>query len=210
MKTNVRQHFLGLAAVATLALGGLGVTAFTSYAKLVAQTQPAGEAGDTVQDPSYTGTIPVDGSKTDGLSEADETAALQGLAKIDTATAEAAALAANPGATVVKSSLDNENGSLVYSVELSNGLDVKVDAGNGAILHTDQANEGSEGNADGEVDEANESAENDQAGDTDNIQDETQAGEQDEASDTDNLQDEQDGQPDDTNEASGAEDAVGQ
>jgi uncharacterized membrane protein YkoI len=33
--------------------------------------------------------------------------------------------------------LDNENGSLVYSVELSNGTDVKVDASNGAVLHAE-------------------------------------------------------------------------
>ncbi len=30
--------------------------------------------------------------------------------------------------------LDNENGCLVYSVGLSNGLEVKVDAGDGRIL----------------------------------------------------------------------------
>jgi hypothetical protein len=28
---------------------------------------------------------------------------------------------------------------LVYSVELSNGMDVKVDAGTGTVLHTEQA-----------------------------------------------------------------------
>ena len=62
-----------------------------------------------------------------------------GKATITVTQAEAAALAANPGTTVVKVELDNENGALVYSVELSNGLDVKVDAGNGEILHTEQA-----------------------------------------------------------------------
>jgi uncharacterized membrane protein YkoI len=38
--------------------------------------------------------------------------------------------------------LDNENGVVVYSVELDNGLDVKVDAGNGNILHTEQPDNG--------------------------------------------------------------------
>ncbi|MCB0100096.1 MAG: PepSY domain-containing protein, partial [Caldilineaceae bacterium] len=141
-----------------------------------------------------------------GLSETDEAAALQGSAKIDAAAAEAAAVAANPGATVVKSTLDSENGSLVYSVELSNGLDVKVDAGNGAILHTDQANDGDEGD---EMDEASKGSEASEASDNDNVQDETQDGEQDEAGDNDNVQDEQDGQPDDANEAPGAEDDAG-
>lgn len=91
------------------------------------------------QQPQYTGSITVDESQYEGMSEADEAAALQAKATITGAEAEAAALAANPGTTVVKTELDIENGVLVYSVELSNGMDVKVDAGNGNILHTEQA-----------------------------------------------------------------------
>jgi uncharacterized membrane protein YkoI len=91
------------------------------------------------QQPQYTGSITVDESQYEGMSEADEAAALQAKATITSAQAETAALAANPGTTVVKTELDNENGVLVYSVELSNGMDVKVDAGNGKILHTEQA-----------------------------------------------------------------------
>jgi len=91
------------------------------------------------QQPQYTGSITVDESQYEGMSEADEAAALQAKAIITSAEAEAAALTANPGTTVVKTELDNENGVLVYSVELSNGMDVKVDAGNGEILHTEQA-----------------------------------------------------------------------
>lgn len=78
------------------------------------------------------------------LSEADEAAALQANATITAVEAEAAALAANPGATVIKTELDNENGALVYSVELSNGNDVKVDAGTATILHTDAGGQDSE------------------------------------------------------------------
>ena len=91
------------------------------------------------QQPQYTGSIIVDESQYEGMSEADEAAALQALATISSSEAEVAALAANPGTTVVKSELDSENGVLVYSVELNNGMDVKVDAGNGEILHTEQA-----------------------------------------------------------------------
>jgi len=91
------------------------------------------------QQPQYTGSITVDESQYEDMSEADEAAALQAMATISSAEAEAAALAANPGTTVVKTELDNENGVLVYSIELSNGMDVKVDAGNGKILHTEQA-----------------------------------------------------------------------
>jgi hypothetical protein len=75
-----------------------------------------------------------------------EPADLSTLAKIKADQAMAAAQAAFPGAAVKKVELDNENGSLVYSVVLSNGLDVKVDAGNGSVLHKEPANpEGHEG-----------------------------------------------------------------
>ena len=70
-------------------------------------------------------------------SEADEAAALQSQASISAADAEAAALAANPGTSVVQTELDDENGSVVYSVELDNGSDVKVDAANGSIVATE-------------------------------------------------------------------------
>ena len=101
------------------------------------QLDSAEDAGLDEQIPIYTGSINVDQSATEAMDEAAEAAALQGQATISAADAEAAALAANPGTTVVKTELDNENGALVYSVELSNGADVKVDAGNGSILFTD-------------------------------------------------------------------------
>jgi len=106
------------------------------------ESETPGAPDEGVQDPSYTGSVAVDQSQTEGMSEADESAALQGKATISITDAEAAALAANPGATVVKTELDNENGVLVYSVELSNGSDVKVDAGNGSILFTDNGGDG--------------------------------------------------------------------
>jgi uncharacterized membrane protein YkoI len=62
---------------------------------------------------------------------------LAGLAKITLAQAQQAAQAAVPG-TLFRSGLDNENGCLVYSVEIrsANGMihDVKVDAGTAAIV----------------------------------------------------------------------------
>jgi uncharacterized membrane protein YkoI len=91
------------------------------------------------QEPSYTGSILVDEAQFDGLSETDEAAALQPMAVISSDDAKAVAEAANPGSTALQVGLDNENGVLVYSVELDNGLEVKVDAGNGTILHTEQA-----------------------------------------------------------------------
>jgi uncharacterized membrane protein YkoI len=75
-----------------------------------------------------------------------EPADLSSLAKIRADQAMAAAQSAFPGTAVKKVELDNENGCLVYSVFLSNGLDVKVDAGNGSVLHKELAGkEGHEG-----------------------------------------------------------------
>lgn len=79
-------------------------------------------------------------------NEADEAAALASKATISEQQARDAALAANPGASVTKVSLDDENGTVVYSVELSSGADVKVDAQSGKIVSTDQA-DGQDGEA---------------------------------------------------------------
>jgi uncharacterized membrane protein YkoI len=112
------------------------------------------------QQPQYAGSIQIDDSQYQGMSEAEEEAALQGYATVTPAEAEAAAIAANPGTTIVKTELDNENGVLVYSVELSNGMDVKVDAGTGTVLHTEPA-----GNDAGEVDGAENTSEQETAED---------------------------------------------
>lgn len=116
------------------------VTEMNSEASGTGEAANAPDSG--VQDPSYNSSIAVDQSQASGLSEADESAALQSKATISAAEAEVAVMAANPGTKVVKTELDNENGALVYSVELSNGADVKVDAGNGTILYTDNGADG--------------------------------------------------------------------
>lgn len=64
-----------------------------------------------------------------------EPVALTPLTKISAKDAKAKALSGQPaGTAITRSELDNENGCLIYSVELSNNLEIKVDAGNGAIL----------------------------------------------------------------------------
>lgn len=167
MITQLKHKLLISTATAAMIFGGIGATTLVANAQgsptntPPAQTQPQdqaeADAQDSIQDPGYSGSIAVDQAQTNGMSEADEAAALQSQSAITPADAEAAALAANPGATVAKTELDNENGVLVYSVELNSGLDVKVDAGNAAILHTEQAD--------------NDDAE---SGDADNIQEEVQ------------------------------------
>jgi len=73
---------------------------------------------------------------------------LTGLARITAKQAEAAAVQQVRG-SVTAVELENENGTLVYSVEIQTATgehDVKVDAGNGQVLH---------GEADDDKDEAN-------------------------------------------------------
>ena len=71
-------------------------------------------------------------------NEQSESAALASQAKLTADQAKAAALAQFPGATVTRTELDNENGTVVYSVQLTDsagkGQDVKVDAASGAVL----------------------------------------------------------------------------
>jgi hypothetical protein len=72
-------------------------------------------------------------------------AMLTGLARITAEQAEAAALQQVRG-TVTAVELENENGNLVYSVEiqtLAGEQDVKVDAGNGQVLFV-EANHGTD------------------------------------------------------------------
>ena len=52
--------------------------------------------------------------------------------------ARAAAEAAHPGTRGLEVELENENGTLVYEVQLDNGLEVMVDAANGNILGTER------------------------------------------------------------------------
>jgi len=59
---------------------------------------------------------------------------LSTLAKIKAQDAITAAKKAYPGIAVKNAELDNENGYLVYSVELRNGGEILVDAGNGKVL----------------------------------------------------------------------------
>ena len=94
--------------------------------------------------PAYTSSIRVKDHSRDERGERQgerhEATRLARLAKIDLAQATAAALAQVPG-KILKAELDDENGNLVYSVEIMTNTheikDVKVDAGNGNILHVD-------------------------------------------------------------------------
>lgn len=127
---KIKGTFIGKAAALT---AGLVLSAIAA-GSVFAQTSPTqAEASDKA--PSYTSSIQVAGQET------EEAMALISKAKISMAEAQKIALAANAGTKVVKSELDNENGNLVFSITLDNGLDVRVDAGNGRILFSQQADQ---------------------------------------------------------------------
>jgi uncharacterized membrane protein YkoI len=92
--------------------------------------------------PKYTSSITVpDG--TEAANESDEETALADVATITADDAAAAAVASTPG-TVGEIELENEDGNVVYSVEIdtaSGKVEVKVDAGNAKVLDT-QADDG--------------------------------------------------------------------
>ncbi len=84
--------------------------------------------GASAQQTNHTGSI---------QTKNDDEAGFAGMAKISLDSAINAALQAVPG-KVLKAELENENGYLVYGVEIAKAdrqiADVKVDAGSGKVL----------------------------------------------------------------------------
>lgn len=115
-----------------------------------AEVDEANETDDDAQEPALNGSIAVDEAQFEGMSEADEAAALEGLATLTADDAKAIA-ESETGATATEVELDDENGSLVYSVTLDDGQEVLVDAGNGSVLLTEAAD--SEADDEDEADE---------------------------------------------------------
>jgi uncharacterized membrane protein YkoI len=72
-----------------------------------------------------------------------ETAALASQAKVTEAQANSTALAQFPGATVKKTELDSENGTVIYSVHMTDSAgkkqEAKVDATTGKLLPPEAA-----------------------------------------------------------------------
>ncbi len=141
-----------------LALGVLaGSAGIASAVSSTAQPAPA-PTEDQTQDPILNGSV--QSPEVEGQSEADESVALRSLASITADDAGQAALAANPGATINAVQLENENGSVVYEVDMTDAsgsaIEVKVDAGNAAVLAQesgdDEANEGAESEDETEID----------------------------------------------------------
>ena len=83
------------------------------------------------------------GEEAEDKAEGAESERLKSLARITPEQASAAALAQVPG-TVKKVELENEDGNVVYGVEIKTAdgeRDVKVDAGDGRVLHVEKDGE---------------------------------------------------------------------
>src|SRR5688500_4038941 len=115
-----------------LLAGGLVAGIFLSQRpSSVNAAPPAQEANDTdeageVEDE--------DGNEADEAEEANVSPDQTGITADE---AKAAAEAAHSGTKAVAVELERENGQVIYEVELDNGLEVVVDAGNGDILGTE-------------------------------------------------------------------------
>ncbi len=119
---------------------------FAVHAQASTATAPTANPNNDVNEqyPNYTGSIKAPENATEQQ--------LATLAKISPDQAKASALK-DPtvaGGTVTSVSIDNENGNLVYSVQIIKGstsYDVKVDAGTGNILFIEQGIENEIGTA---------------------------------------------------------------
>lgn len=138
MRARLTKVGAALAALAALAVGGSALASAQGSDPQPAQAPAAAEQNreDGDQNPAYRSSITA--SEQEFGSEEAEAQALQSKATISAAEARSAALAAVPG-TAGQVELDNENGNVVYSVEITKAdgstIDVKVDAGNAEVLH---------------------------------------------------------------------------
>ena len=159
---NQTKIIIGIALLTTLGIGGLAkAMTMTSVKSPVAVMSSPQKTRQVAEAPRGDG----DGEINDDVEEQQESANLQSLAKISPQQAQQAAEKAI-GGQASQVELENEDGNLVYSVIIGQ-KDVKVDAGNGKILYTDNPNaetdeknrphssirlsEGPEGDGDGET-----------------------------------------------------------
>jgi uncharacterized membrane protein YkoI len=143
-------------AVAIVVLVGAGV----AYA--ASSSSETKTIGDDDADESYKGSVSVAGKSESSLHK---------LANIDQAAAEQVALKAVPG-TVHETELEtSDNGYAVYDIEIAGddgkGHEVKVDAGNGKVLHQDLEEEADESEGRGDTEAADDGSDDTEAADDD-------------------------------------------
>lgn len=122
------QHFLTI--LIMLMVGGLVAGVFLSQRPLSVNAGAFAQEGNATDQAGE-----VEDENGDEASEAVEAPDQIGITADE---ARAAAEAANPGTKALEVELEYGNGTLVYEVELDNGLEVIVDAANGNILGTER------------------------------------------------------------------------
>ena len=117
------------------------------------------ESGDTTEDCTDDGVAIVGSIAVASPAPSD----LSALATLTPEAATAAALAANPTATLDEIQLTVKNGYLVYEVEFIKGGEVLIDAGDGKVLLTETADSDiNDGSSDPETDNDSVESENEQ------------------------------------------------
>ncbi|MEH2027192.1 PepSY domain-containing protein [Nostoc sp.] len=122
----------------------VGTLGFAGLSRVVSAKQPQSFVAIVRQ--HHLATKVAEASDGDGETndDAQEAAKLQPLAKI-TAQQAQQAVEASVGGKAKNVKLENEDGNLVYAVEIGQ-QDVKVDAGNGKVLYAENANQQNEKN----------------------------------------------------------------
>ena len=152
--STTKKIALAAALVATLGFAGLtrNVSAKQTESQLTVNNREKTEIAEASDS---------DGKTNDDAEEKQEAAKYQSLAKITPEQAKAAAEAA-VGGKAKEMELENEDGNLVYDVEIGK-KEVIVDAGNGKVLYIED-----ESQEDDEATEANRPRSSIQVPDTDN------------------------------------------
>ncbi|MBN3905880.1 MAG: PepSY domain-containing protein [Nostoc sp. NMS1] len=135
MKTS-KKIILAAAFIGTLGLAGLS--------RVVSAKQPQSFVAIARQHHSVIQVAEASDGDGETNDDAQEAAKLQPLAKI-TAQQAQQTVEASVGGKAKSVKLENEDGNLVYSVEIGQ-QDVKVDAGNGKVLYAENANQQDEKN----------------------------------------------------------------
>ena len=159
---------VGAVTAAVLVLGGGAALAAGLAPETTVEDQEESSVNGSVKAPAEQD----EGQENEAVEDQQEQAEdrqIEGLAKIDQAEAEKAALDAVPG-TVEDAELGDENGYVVWELEVTaddgSTHDILVDAGNGKVLAqgADEENEGAEANEPSEGAEASEEAEANEPG----------------------------------------------
>lgn len=134
MKTSTKIALVAAALMGTLGFSGLMRSVYAKQSPSAIAVMPQ-HSGRTLVAQVSDG----DGEAKDDVEDHKEAAQLQSLAKISLQQAQQAAESA-VGGKASSIELENEDGNLVYEVSIGQ-KEVIVDAGNGTVLYTENANQ---------------------------------------------------------------------